>query len=103
MISPSLSSSQTRPRLPPAGHPTFSRRPTSDVTSDASATPSPSPPPSVTSSTGEKSSSGKMTNFSIAAIMNNRRNAEEFLDDEKEIDVKRRKIISETTSNNMGK
>jgi len=35
--------------------------------------------------------------------MNNRRNTEEFLNDEKEIDVKRRKIVSETTPNNIGK
>ena len=72
--------------------------------SDASATPSPSPPPSVTSSTGDKSGNCKMTNFSIAAIMNNRRNAEEFLADENENDAKRRKIILESTpNNNMGK
>ena len=45
-----------------------------------------------------------MTNFSIAAIMNNRRNAEEFLADENENDAKRRKIILESTpNNNMGK
>ena len=41
-----------------------------------------------------------MTNFSIAAIMNNRRNAEEFLSDENEMDAKRRKIIMESTPNN---
>ena len=101
MISPSLSglSSQARPRLTPvAGHPAFARRPANDI-SDASATPSPSPPPSVTSSTGDKSLNNcKMTNFSIAAIMNNRRNAEEF--EENEIESKRRKIIVESMPNN---
>ena len=43
-----------------------------------------------------------MTNFSIAAIMNNRRNAEEF--EENEIESKRRKLIVESMpNNNLGK
>ena len=91
MISPSLTSAPSRPRLAPAANPGFLRRPTSDV---ISATPSPSPPPNVTSSTAEKSSSssGKVTNFSIAAIMNNRRSAEENLH---EADFKRRKVAGD--------
>ena len=101
MISPTSLSS--RPRLP-TSHTTFpQRRSAGDDTMSDDVTPSPSPPPmpptSATSATMDKSVGvvvgAKVTNFSIAAIMNNRRSVvTDDNEDNLEMEFKRRKLMN---------